>query len=263
MGGGLGGGVRLAEAARESGRARRVAILHVRDERPSAPRYQRLVSSLNGAALVVADALGWRTELVASAEAGVERSLEAARNADVVVVMGGEDVDPRFYRGERIYVDAGAHEPVADRAHIEVIRDAVDRGVPLLGICRGHQLVNVALGGTLIQHLPRDRHRDRSASSPFVAVGLEFEPGADLARDVDDGRFVRCTHHQAIAELGAGLRVAARSRDGVIEAVVHASAPVTGVQWHPEHPDVAADQLLPLFLRLERQLSQRRAEAFA
>lgn len=232
----------------------RVSILHLRTDRPGAPGFQAELDALNTATCKVVDALGWSYQLVATAERPPEETLNAARDADMIVLMGGEDVDPRLYSQNDTYPGSGHHEPRADGAQIAVVLEAVRRGTPLLGICRGLQLLNVALGGTLIQHLPGDRHRSVSApDDPFVASRVLFEPdGASL----DPGSAVLCTHHQAIDELGKGLRAVAYSEDGVIEAVVHESAPTTGVQWHPEHPRTAATQLRALLLRMERQLAR-------
>lgn len=116
----------------------------------------------------------------------------------------------------------------------------------------------MALGGTLVQHLPTvARHRGEGhGRAAYVSpeIRVEADPGTTLALEQALSPAPLCTHHQAIGELGAGLRVAARSSDGVIEAVIHESARITGVQWHPEHPEVAAVQLTGLLRRLASQL---------
>lgn len=178
-------------------------------------------------------------------------SLDAAAAADVVVILGGEDLDPRCYGGAADYPESGGHEPDADAAHIAVVEQALAHRQPLLGVCRGLQVINVAFGGTLIQDLgPASTHRDgagagmaRFTTSAVDAAGLPEAGGGP----------VYCSHHQAIDRLGVDLVVAARAPDGVIEAVVHTRAPITGVQWHPEHPAVAETQLTPLLARLAAQ----------
>ncbi|MCR2800968.1 gamma-glutamyl-gamma-aminobutyrate hydrolase family protein [Microbacterium sp. zg-Y818] len=217
-------------------------LLHVRDERPHAPDSQRQLNVLNDATVRAVNALGWTAELVAAAEVDEQSVLERAQRVDVVVVLGGEDVDPAFYGGARDYPGSGLHEPVADRVTIAVIRDAVERSTPLLGICRGLQLINVALGGTLVP----DMHGHRSAEGdPFVATPVIAQGESAVGALAETGP-VLCTHHQAIDELAPGLRVLVRAVDGVVEAVAHESAPAVGVQWHPEHPDTASTQVAAL-----------------
>jgi len=228
----------------------RLALLHLRTERPHAPWFQQKLDVLNDATVRVAERLGWQVDPVASAETGVEATLAAVDRADAVVLMGGEDVDPRTYGGPVDYPGSGGHEPVADAAHLAAVRRCVATGTPLLGVCRGLQLVNVALGGTLVPHLPTvDRHRH---PDDFVRNRVRLA-GAALVREVDAEQAVRCTHHQAVDRLGAGLVVAVTADDGVVEALVHRTAPVTGVQWHPEHPATADEQLAALLRRLVEQ----------
>lgn len=231
----------------------RVAVLHVRTGRPYDPTFQASLDRLNDGARAAVSRLGWDAHLLASAEHPVSASLAAVRRADAVVLMGGEDVHPSFYGGQPEYCGGGRHEPRADEAHIAAAHEAIRLGTPLLGLCRGHQILNVALAGSLVQDLGRAGHR-RAAADPFVETLVRLEDAGDLHTDVDVTQPARCSHHQAIEHLGTGLRVAARAGDGVIEAVVHESAPVTGVQWHPEHPDVTITQLAGLLRRLERQM---------
>lgn len=240
--------------------ARRVAVLHLRTRRPSNPRYQRELDMLNAVTVSMIESLGWTAQIVATAENPGIDSLTAARDSDMVVLMGGEDVDPRLYGDSPHYPGSGHHESRADSTQIAVVLEAMQHGKPLLGICRGIQLINVALGGTLVQHLPTVAgHRGPPKSGDgFVANLITLEPDSDLERDVDAADPVMCTHHQAIDVLGNGLVVTGRTRDGVIEAIVHEAAPITGVQWHPEHPTTAARQLRALLLRLERQLAVSR-----
>lgn len=239
-----------------------VVVLHLRNARPSNPRYQAELDMLNSATLQVIQSLGWTSELVATAEQSTTETLVATREADMIVLMGGEDVAPALYTDNERYPGSGQHESRADRAQIAVVLEALQQRTPLLGICRGIQLINVALGGTLIQHLAAENHRSRNPSADaFVPTRLSLDPDADLSLDVDPSQAVLCTHHQSVDQLGKGLRVAARASDGGIEAVIHDSAPVTAVQWHPEHPRTASTQLFALLRRLERQLSTTPAPA--
>lgn len=225
---------------------RGLLVLHVRDERPHAPDYQRLLDELNAAAMRAFADAEWSPTLLPVAQLDSRDVLDRARDAHAVVVMGGEDVDPRLYGGALTYPGSGQHEPEADRTMIAVIRQSLDRRSPLLGICRGHQLINVALGGTLIEHMTGHR---ASGPSHFVRtrVAVASDEPDPAAFSVGDDAL--CSHHQAVRELGDGLRVVARADDGTIEAIAHREAPLLGVQWHPEHPEVAGDQLAKLLHR--------------
>jgi putative glutamine amidotransferase len=157
---------------------------------------------------------------------------------DAVVLSGGPDLHPSAY-GVLPHPELGPTEPELDRFELELARAAVARGLPVLGICRGMQVLNVALGGSLHQHLPdlegQVNHRqDRTSGDPSHRV--------TLARDsrltkVIGRRYVEVNsfHHQALHALGRGLAVAGRAPDGVVEAVEVPGRRFTfGVQWHAE-----------------------------
>ncbi|MFV0287529.1 MAG: gamma-glutamyl-gamma-aminobutyrate hydrolase family protein [Demequina sp.] len=220
---------------------RTLLVLHVSESRPHAPGYQQLLDELNAATLAAVAGAGWEPTLVATAHADMEEVVALARMADAVVVMGGEDVSPALYGATEDYPGGGHHVPHSDEVLLAVIRDAIARRSPLLGICRGHQLLNVACGGTLVQHM--DDHV-RQGADAWVLTEL----GEDAT--VTPGAPVWCTHHQAVGDVGEGLTVVARAADGVVEAIEHADAPVLGVQWHPEHPAVAAVQVPALLERV-------------
>lgn len=237
-----------------------VAVYHPCDSRPGNPAFQSLIDRLNAQIAESVRQLGWVPVFITGDTLAPGDQLP---HADMVIIAGGEDVDPTLYGASACYPGAGHHVPAADRVQCRVIRESVATSTPVLGICRGLQLINVALGGTLVRDMgsdptfPGGNHRNESsgvsgtAGAPFVPTVVTGSPGTTGI--VPDGP-VLCTHHQAVGRLAPGLSVVARSIDGVIEAVVHESAPVTGVQWHPEHPAVAAEQLTALLLRLETQL---------
>ncbi|GAA4782646.1 gamma-glutamyl-gamma-aminobutyrate hydrolase family protein [Microbacterium gilvum] len=230
----------------------RIALVHLRTSRPHAPGFQADLDALNAGALAAVDALGGDADLIAASERPLDDVLDAVRAADAIVLLGGEDVDPARYGGAVDYPGSGHHEPASDEAHIAIVRDALRTGTPLLGICRGAQVLNVAFGGTLVQD--HDGHRGAPGADPYVTTELAHEgPLAGVAAGE-----VLCTHHQSIGRVGDGLRVVARASDGIVEAVVHESAPITGVQWHPEHPAVAVAQLVPLLRRLGEQAALSR-----
>lgn len=226
-----------------------VVVLHPCTTRPHAERFQRELDALNDSIIRSIQLMGWTTELIPTSERLLTRVLERVAHADLVVVMGGEDVAPQYYGGAPEYIDQGDHEPTADKAEIAAIQLSARLRKPLLGICRGHQLINVAFGGTLIQHLPSSAiHRGEDQGlGPFVRHPVRLT--ADGAKTysesgaVLDGEVVYSTHHQAIDTLGEGLVITAKAPDGVIEAIAHGTLPIFGVQWHPEHPDAVTSPI--------------------
>jgi len=189
---------------------------------------------------------------------------DALRFIDGLVLIGGRDYDPALYGQPR----ASATRVVAERRgayDVALARGALAAGVPTLGVCGGAQLINIALGGTLIQHIP-DEVGDRVAHQAEGAVETfhEVEAAGDsrLAAIVGAARVeVNSSHHQAIERVGEGLRVVARAPDGVVEAVEGTgSGFVLGVQWHPERlPNRAEHQAL--FRALIAAAGRRSAES--
>jgi len=150
---------------------------------------------------------------------------------DGVCLSGGPDLDPEAYGARDRHVELGPTEPSLDDFELALARAAIERGMPLLGICRGAQALNVACGGTLHQHLPGHRQ-----SEPGYQVTHEVEvlPGTRLAGLIGAGAHaVNSFHHQAVDRLGHGLRVVARAADGTVEGV-EGTGFVVGVQWHAE-----------------------------
>jgi putative glutamine amidotransferase len=159
---------------------------------------------------------------------------------DGLIITGGRDVDPAAY-GQQPH--PATDEPVRERDAFEfaLLDGALRRGMPVLGICRGAQVLNVALGGTLHQHLPDvlGHSRHQRGNAVFSTSTVHTVPGSRLAGLIGDSSDAACYHHQAIAELGRGLIVSAQDADGVIEAVEmdpvrHPETWVLAVQWHPE-----------------------------
>ncbi|NYJ30442.1 gamma-glutamyl-gamma-aminobutyrate hydrolase family protein [Galbitalea soli] len=155
---------------------------------------------------------------------------------DGLILTGGKDVDPARY-GQEPHPTTDAPRLDRDAWEDALITAAIDRGLPFLGICRGAQLLNVALGGTLIQHLPDavGSTRYNLGGGTFNEVAVAVEPGTTLAGMIGSGVDAKVYHHQAIDRLADGLTVTARSDDGVIEAVELPGVPFgVAVQWHPE-----------------------------
>lgn len=214
----------------------RLFVSNVVGSRVGAPDFHHLVTLLSSRLVEVASR-DWEVTWAFAQDEGVRATVGRARQADAVVLMGGEDVSPELYGAAPGYPRESRHHHGADLAQVELVRDAVRRGAPLLGICRGAQVVNVALGGTLVQDLELPGHRTDTLLQDlsFARHGLVIDHTRRLSRAILDPE-VRSAHHQAIDRLGESLLLTASAPDGTVEAVEHTSAPVFGVQWHPEDP---------------------------
>ena len=167
-------------------------------------------------------------------EAIAERVLDGL---DGLVLTGGRDVDPASY-GQSAHPATDQPAGIRDTFEFALVRGALSRGLPVLGICRGAQVLNVAMGGTLHQHLPDvvGHPKHQVGNAVFTTSGIRTVPGTRLAALVGDTTDAQCYHHQAIDRLGRDLIISAQDgADGVIEAVeVPGHNFVLGVQWHPE-----------------------------
>jgi putative glutamine amidotransferase len=177
---------------------------------------------------------------------------------DGMVLTGGPDVDPGLYGAERHSL-TDRPRPQRDQWELALCRAALARPVPLLAICRGLQVLNVAAGGTLHQHLPdvvgHEEHRVKPGQTSPVRVGLA--EGTRVASILGPGADGLCHHHQAIDRLGGDLRAVGFAADGTIEAVERPGpAFAVGVQWHPE--DNPADDRLFRALVTEAAAYHRR-----
>lgn len=150
---------------------------------------------------------------------------------DALVLTGGADIDPSHYGRDKA-LNTGVSDPDRDHFEIALVRQAVHRDIPTLAICRGHQLVNVAFGGQLHQHV--EGHE--GINSPDRGVHeLSISPGSRLSTIVQgETAFANSLHHQAVDEPGDGLVIVARAADGIVEATEHTELPLLSVQWHPE-----------------------------
>ncbi|MGF1662311.1 MAG: gamma-glutamyl-gamma-aminobutyrate hydrolase family protein [Kineosporiaceae bacterium] len=212
-------------------------------------RFSARASAIRFSAVLVAEALadlvwaaGGEPVVVVPRDGSPADAGERLAFADAVLLPGGGDVSPHLY-GEAVASDAvyDVH-PVQDAFDLAVARWALDAAVPLLAVCRGMQITNVALGGTLEQDMPGP-HWDEVANRWWHEV--RFSPGSAVAEATGIGTAtVSCHHHQRLARLGDGLQPIGWSADGTVEAVDLPGAPgwFLGVQWHPEDA-VAADAL--------------------
>jgi putative glutamine amidotransferase len=175
-------------------------------------------------------------------DAGIEsvRNPESLFSLDGLLLTGGTDVNPVHYGQGRLR-DSESPDDQRDALELRLVREALAADLPVLGICRGLQLLNVALDGSLIQHLPTTpvhQVRPKGAESGWhpAAHQIRVEPNTRLAEIIGAGEHeVNSRHHQAVDRLGRGLIVSARSEDGVVEGIEKAGAAfAVAVQWHPE-----------------------------
>jgi putative glutamine amidotransferase len=158
---------------------------------------------------------------------------------DGLVVCGGRDVNPKLY-GAVAHEQTDAPDVARDTLEMELYSAAIEHGLPFLGICRGQQVLNVKLGGTLIQHLPDvvGSAKYQLGNGEFTIAEINVEPDSLLSKSLGGSQTVTGAlyHHQAIETVGEGLKVSARSEDGIIEAIELEKYPFgLAVQWHPEH----------------------------
>jgi len=186
---------------------------------------------------------------------------EVVGRLDALVLSGGADVDPANYGRE-------AHprtvsRPERDASELGLLAHALAAGVPVLAVCRGAQLLNVALGGTLVQHLPdvvgSDDHQP--GRGVFGRFDVDLAAGSRAAGILGERASVLCYHHQAVDALGEGLVVSARDADGVVQAVERPGDPfVLGVQFHPEQ-DADDDRLFRAVVEAGRAHAAARTAA--
>jgi gamma-glutamyl-gamma-aminobutyrate hydrolase PuuD len=168
--------------------------------------------------------------------AAAEEALDAL---DGLIFSGGSDLDPELY-GEEAHAETVGIVRERDDFELDLMRAALARDVPLLAICRGSQVLNVALGGGLEQHVPDRVAGDTHKHTPGVFAEHEVDvlDGTKLASVVGRRSAVKSHHHQGYGKLGTGLRKAAQAEDGTIEALEDPNRRFTlGVLWHPEEGD--------------------------
>jgi putative glutamine amidotransferase len=170
---------------------------------------------------------------------------------DAVVFHGGGDIDPRRYGQTATEESLYGIVPEHDEMELAMIAAAVDADKPVLAICRGMQVLNVALGGTLVQDIGSEDHWHR-----FTAVDLDAGSRVAKAMGTEAPAQCHCVHHQALDQLGNGLRVVGRHADGILHAVEHDTARwIVAIQWHPEDSAAEDPQQQGLFDELIRQAS--------
>jgi putative glutamine amidotransferase len=186
-------------------------------------------------------------------QAGAPRTLG---DASGLLLAGGTDVDPALY-GAALEPETEPPDPDRDQLELHLLTEALERDLPVLAICRGHQLLNVHQGGTLLQHIPSGKHsvRGHDASDPVHTVTIS--EGSALAQIFGASEVqVNSRHHQAIQDVAPSLRIVGRSSDdGLVEALEHpAKRFLISVQWHPEDQIARCEKQRALFEAFARAL---------
>ena len=198
-----------------------------------------------------------RAVIAAGAEAvDLVPGTRALPAVDGLLLPGGWDVDPSFY-GEVRDGKVLETDPELDETEISLFHQAREREVPVLGICRGQQVINVAMGGTLVQHL--EGHEVRELGRSHLAHAIEVDPSSELGRAAGEHKLrVNSLHHQAIKRLGEGLQQSARGEDGTVEGVETDDGLIVAVQCHPEELTVDMPWARGLFERFVARAREHR-----
>ena len=176
---------------------------------------------------------GARPLLVPPSEGGVEETLDAL---DGLLLSGGADLDPQTY-GADAHPETNGVRPERDRAELALLEGALARDMPVLAVCRGVQVLNVARGGDLVQHLPDvvGDAKHREVPGVFSEHPVRIEDGSKLGALLGDRAPVMSSHHQGVGTVGSGLREVAWAEDGTVEALEDPDRRfAVGVLWHPE-----------------------------
>ncbi|MBC7083406.1 MAG: gamma-glutamyl-gamma-aminobutyrate hydrolase family protein [Firmicutes bacterium] len=192
-----------------------------------------------------------------------ESAIRLASALDGILLSGGADLDPRHF-GEDPHPRLGHIDPERDEFELALVRAAIQAGTPILAICRGIQVLNVAMGGTLYQDIPSQvngaiKHR-QDAPRYHASHKVVVERHSKLAGMVGAGDvLVNSFHHQAVREVAPGFFVSARSTDGVVEGIESAhDLFVVGVQWHPECMTDQYPAMLEIFAAFVAEAAARR-----
>jgi putative glutamine amidotransferase len=200
------------------------------------------------------EAAGGRPLLVPPSADGVEETLDAL---DGLILSGGADLDPASYGADE-HPETDGVRPDRDSAELALLEGALARDMPVLAVCRGSQVLNVARGGDLVQHLPEVVGHEGHKHTPgvFADHDVDVLPGTRLHELVGGHAPVKSHHHQGYGRLGEGLREAARASDGTVEAIEDSAHRFAlGVLWHPEEGEDAG-----LFRALVEEAARYRAE---
>ncbi|MEO5792016.1 MAG: gamma-glutamyl-gamma-aminobutyrate hydrolase family protein [Gaiellaceae bacterium] len=185
------------------------------------------------------ESAGGRALLVPPSDEAIEETLDAL---DGILFSGGSDLDPSEY-GQDAHPETNGTRPVRDRGELALLRAALGRDMPVLAVCRGSQVLNVARGGDLVQHLPDVVGDEKHKETPgvFADHEVEVKEGTRLNELLGDRAPVKSHHHQGFGKLGDGLVESAWADDGTVEALEDPGKRfAVGVLWHPEEGEDAA-----------------------
>lgn len=192
---------------------------------------------------------------------GSDRSQQAhgtswQQDIDAIVFLGGADVHPGFYTDIELSEELPGIDPRADQFAVDAVRQAISDNTPVLGICRGAQLLNVALGGSIIQHIDGHRSELDDGKTGFIDETVNLVADSKIAEILGRTTIsVRSSHHQTINEVGRGLVVTAYAQDDSIEGVEYPDNTwVVGLQWHPEEAEANAEDRHQIFANLLAQV---------
>ena len=197
---------------------------------------------------------GGRPLVIPPSDGAIEETLSVL---DGILFSGGSDLDPALYDAEAHPETQGVHE-ARDRAEMELLAAALERDMPVLAVCRGSQVLNVARGGDLVQHLPEVLGHEEHKHTPgeYSDHDVTLEDGTRVGDILGDRAPVKSHHHQGFGRIGEGLREAGYAEDGTVEALEDPSKRfAVGVLWHPEEGEDMA-----LFEALVEQAAQYRDE---
>jgi putative glutamine amidotransferase len=200
---------------------------------------------------------GGRPLLLPPSEDGVEETLEAIH---ALVLPGGADIAPEVY-GQEPHPETYGVVPERDRAELALLTGALERDLPVLAICRGSQVLNIARGGDLVQHLPEVVGHERHKELPgvFGDHDVRIDASSRLGELLGEHAPIKSHHHQGFGRLGGGLREVAWADDGTVEAVEDPERPfLLGVLWHPEAGEDGA--LFTALVDAARAYRESRAE---
>lgn len=191
---------------------------------------------------------------------------------DALIMTGGEDFDPLKWYNEEPIRDLGTVVPSRDEFDVKLVRAAVAAGIPVLGICRGHQLLSVAFGGSLYQDIPSQlpesyvKHRQGSTTGSYGTHSIVIEKGSLLEKQLGTNKIaVNSFHHQSVKQQPAEFKITAKSADGIVEAMERVSklknypdggAVIMGVQFHPEVLSGSDKTFLGIFKYLVNEASK-------
>jgi len=197
---------------------------------------------------------GGRPLVVPPSEDAIEETLSVL---DGILFSGGSDLDPQLYEAEAHPETQGVHE-ARDRAEMALLAAALERDMPVLAVCRGSQVLNVARGGDLIQHLPDELGHEQHKHTPgeYSDHDVTLEPDTRVGGILGERAPVKSHHHQGFGRIGEGLRQVGYAEDGTVEALEDPSKRfAVGVLWHPEEGEDMA-----LFEALVEEAAQYRED---